>query len=109
MTEEQYWDRDCTLTKYYREADELRKERMNQERWLQGMYIYDAISRLAPLFPAFAKKGARPQPYVEEPYPINKQSIKEAEHKREKAQFDKVLHYMQVHMIQSERFFEERK
>ena len=38
MTEEQYWDRDCLLVKYYREAEELRNEKLNQQAWLQGMY-----------------------------------------------------------------------
>lgn len=64
MTEEQYWDRDSTLVKSYRKAEELRKERVNQEMWLQGMYIYDAISRLSPILRAFAKKGTKAQPYV---------------------------------------------
>lgn len=102
MTEEQYWNGDCTLVKYYREADEIRKERMNQERWLQGMYIYDAMSRLAPLFSSFGKKGVKPQPYVEEPYPINKQDLEEAERKKEKMQSDRALRYMQMQMVQSE-------
>ena len=34
--------------------------------WLQGMYIYDAISRLSPILRAFAKKGPKAQPYVED-------------------------------------------
>lgn len=68
MTEEQYWDRDCTLVKSYRKAEELRKERVNQEMWLQGMYIYDAISRLSPILRAFAKKGTKAQPYGKRSY-----------------------------------------
>ncbi len=60
MTEEQYWDRDSTLVKSYRKAEELRKERVNQEMWLQGMYIYDAISRLSPILRAFAKRERKP-------------------------------------------------
>lgn len=34
--------------------------------WLQGMYIYDAISRLSPILRAFAKKGTKAQPYADE-------------------------------------------
>ena len=64
MTEEQYWDKDCCLVKFYRKSEELRKERVNQEAWLQGMYIYDALLRVAPVLHAFAKKGTKPQPYV---------------------------------------------
>ena len=55
MTEEQYWDGDCTLTRYYRKADDLRTERVNREMWLQGMYIYDAVSILSPILRSFAK------------------------------------------------------
>ena len=109
MTEEQYWDRDCTLVKSYREAEELRKERVNQEMWLQGMYIYDAISRLSPILRAFAKKGTKAQPYVEEAYPISKKTVEEAELKKEKAKSQKGLRYMQAYMAQNNKFFEERK
>ena len=109
MTEEQYWDKDCMLAKYYREADELRKERMNQELWLQGMYFYDAMSRLSPILKAFAKAGTKPMPYVEDPYPITKKSAKENEEKKEKAMADKGLRYMQDYMLQANKQIEERK
>lgn len=109
MTEEQYWDRDSTLVKSYRKAEELRKERVNQEMWLQGMYIYDAISRLSPILRAFAKKGTKAQPYAEEPYPINKKTVEEAKLKKEKAKSEKGLRYMQAHMIQANKQLQERK
>lgn len=109
MTEEQYWDRDSTLVKYYREAEQLRHERVNQDMWLQGMYIYDAISRLTPILHAFAKKGTKAKPYVDAPYPISKRTEKQAEEQKEKAKSEKGLRYMQQLMAQSERYFEERK
>ena len=71
MTYEQFWDDDPTLVIYYRRADELRNERMNQELWLQGMYIYDALCDVAPVMNAMAKKGTKPHPYPEKPYPIS--------------------------------------
>ncbi len=109
MTEEQYWDKDCTLVTYYREAEQLRHERVNQDLWLQGMYIYDAISRLSPILHAFAKKGTKAKPYMDNPYPINKRTEKQAEINKEKAKSEKGLRYMQQLMVQSERYFEERK
>lgn len=71
MTYEQFWDDDPTLVIYYRRADELRNERMNQELWLQGMYIYDALCDVAPVMNAMAKRGTKPHPYPEKPYPIS--------------------------------------
>ena len=93
MTEEQYWDRDSTLVKSYRKAEELRK----------------AISRLSPILRAFAKKGTKAQPYVEEAYPINKKTVEEAELKKEKAKSEKGLRYMQAYMVQANKQLQERK
>ena len=83
MTYEQYWEGDCTLTKYYRKAEEIRNEKRNQELWLQGMYIYEALCDVSPLFQAFAKKGTKPTPYSEKPYPLtNKQTERDEEEKQ---------------------------
>lgn len=109
MTEEQYWDRDCSLVKYYREADKLKRERENQNMWLQGMYIYDAISRLVPVLHAFAKKGTQAKPYVDAPYPLTKKAEKQAKVEKEKATASKGLAYMQQLMAKSLKRFGERK
>lgn len=109
MTATQYWDDDCTLPKYYREAEQIRLETKNRDMWLQGMYIYDAMSRLTPLMHAFAKKGTRAKPYIDEPYPISKKIEEKNKDTREKTNMTKGLGYMQRLMAQSEIYFEERK
>ena len=109
MTEEQYWDRDCCLVKFYREAEEIRRERVNQELWLQGMYFYDALARVSPILHAFAKKGTKAQPYVEAAYPINKKKMEDAQLKKEKAKSQKGVRYMQAYMVANNKRFEERK
>ena len=43
MTYDQYWNDDCQLVKFYRKAHKLKNEQKNQELWLQGMYIYEAL------------------------------------------------------------------
>jgi len=106
MTEEQYWDKDSMLPKYYREAAELRQDRMNQELWLQGMYIYDAMSRLAPIFQAFGGKGAKAEPYVEKPYPINSKDIEAAEELKEKKTAEKGLRFMKAFATSANKQFE---
>lgn len=85
MTADQFWNDDPTLVIYYRKAAELKNERMNQELWLQGMYIYEALCDVSPIMNAMAKKGTKPHPYPESPYPISdrqrKQDIAEKERK----------------------------
>ena len=82
MTYEQFWDGDPHLAKYYRQADEMRIERKNQELWLQGLYVYEALCDVAPILQAMAKKGTKARPYPEQPYSITeKQRRKEIEEK----------------------------
>lgn len=82
MTYEQFWYGDPWLAKYYRQAHELKVERKNQELWLQGLYVYEAICDVAPILHAMAKKGTKARPYPEQPYAITeKQRRREAEEK----------------------------
>ena len=85
MSSEQYWDGDCQLAKYYREADKIKVNRRNQELWLQGAYIYEALLDVSPILHAFAKNGTKPHPYAKEPYPITL-SKKELEQRKEDEQ-----------------------
>lgn len=73
MTYDQYWYGDTSMVKAYREADKLRQERMNTEAWLQGMYIYDLLTRACPL-PVVWVDGKKTQSrsYMTEPYPLFK-------------------------------------
>ena len=106
MTPEQYWDGDCTLTKYYRKADEIRKERRNEELWLQGMYIYEALCDVSPIFHAFAKKGTKPQPYSEQPYVITAAQQKRAEEERARRLVEKGKRFMNAIMKANNKRFE---
>jgi hypothetical protein len=106
MTHEQYWDGDCTLTKYYRKADELRSERRNQELWLQGMYIYEAICDVSPILHAFAKKGTKPHPYTSKPYAISEKQIRQEREERERKVAEKGKRFMEALMQSNNKRFE---
>lgn len=95
MTYDQYWHGESSLPKYYREADKIRLEKRNQELWLQGMYIYEAIARLTPIPVGFAKKGSKPKPYVPEPYSLTEEVKKAKEEKKTKDNYLKMLEKMQ--------------
>lgn len=70
MTPEEFWNGDCKLTESYRKAFELKQEYDNFQLWLQGRYVYDAIGMISPILHPFAKKGTKPVPYPDKPYPI---------------------------------------
>lgn len=75
MTYQEYWDKDCTLAKYFRRADELKRERENTFLWLQGLYIYEAMIDVSPILNAMSKKH-KPYPYREAPMPITEAAEK---------------------------------
>ncbi len=96
MTSEQYWESDCMLVKYYRKAEELRNDKRNQELWLQGMYIYEAICDVAPILHAFAKKGTKPTPYSAKPYPLNDKQTKRDEEEKQRLLTEKGKRFMEA-------------
>ena len=80
MTYDEFWNQDVRLVEVYRKAAELRDKRRNQELWLQGMYIYEALCDASPLFRFSMKKGSvKPEPYVKEPYPITADEVRARE------------------------------
>ena len=108
MTYEQYWYGDCTLVKYYRKAEELRNEKRNQELWLQGMYIYEAICDVSPILHAFAKKGTKPVPYPSRPYAINEKQIKQEREEKERKLVEKGKRFMEAMMQSTNKRFKEK-
>lgn len=80
MTYDEFWNQDVALVGVYRKSQDLRDKRRNQEMWLQGMYIYEALCDASPLFRFSMKKGVvKPEPYVKEPYPITAEEVKARE------------------------------
>lgn len=77
MSYKEFWDEDVSLVKTYRKVAELRDKKRNQDLWMQGLYIYEALCDVAPILHAFAKKGTKPEPYAKEPYPITALEIRE--------------------------------
>ena len=86
------------LTKYFRKADEIKLERMNQQLWLQGMYIYEAICDASPILHSFAKRGTKPHPYTDKPYPLTDKQRKRDVVSKEKAVADKGKKFMEAFM-----------
>lgn len=109
MTPEQYWDGDPMLAKYYRQAEEIRNERRNQELWLQGMYIYDAILCVAPILHVLAKKGTKARPYPTQPYAITAKERKREKNEKEKAVYAKGIRYMEALMAGVNKKFSQSK
>ena len=106
MTAEQYWEGDPSLPKYYRKAYELQRKRKNEELWLQGMYIYEALCDVSPIMNGFAKKGTKAHPYSERPYSITNDDRKEERKLKEQRDREKAKQYMLGKMAKLNKRFE---
>lgn len=90
MTYDEYWYGDVRMTGAFIEADKLRQKQKNTEMWLMGLYVYDAISRLAPILNGFAKdpkaKDYPKMPYGEKEKKKDEPSEQEVANERLKSQ-----------------------
>lgn len=84
MSYAEYWTGDPTLVRYYRKAYLIRQEEKNNSAWLQGLYIYDAISTaLHNALRGFGKSHSPARDYAKQPYVFNKKEKTEEEKRHE--------------------------
>ena len=85
MSYNDFWYGPAFMTTFYRDANKLELRRQDENNWMIGMYVYEAILDCSPVLHAFSKKGTKPLPYAEKPYLMNKFEDKtEAEKDQEK-------------------------
>lgn len=77
MTYEQYWYGDPLMVRAFYKADKLRQERIDEEAWLNGLYITNALE--ATVGNAFRKKGQTPFEYPKEPFLLTEKKEKQKE------------------------------
>lgn len=96
MSYDEFWHGDLYLTKFYRESYLIQVKQKDEELWMQGMYIYEALCKVSPILHAFSKKGTKPLPFSEKPYLSNSPTIKTQEEKEQEeknAQLIARLHF----------------
>ena len=81
MTYEQYWHDDPKLINSYIEAEEIKQRKLNNQLWLQGLYVYQAVGSLIHLANSFTKER-RAKPYLKEPIPLTEKERLEAEERK---------------------------
>lgn len=81
MSSAEYWTGDPSLVRYFRKAYEMKQEEFNNNAWLQGMYIYDAVSTA--LHNALRGKNTKAREYAKQPYKFGNKEKSEAEKAKE--------------------------
>ena len=84
MSYHDFWYGPAFMTTFYADAHKLRLRQQDENNWMLGMYVYEAILDCSPILHAFSKKGTKPLPYAEKPYLMEKfQEKTEAEKQQE--------------------------
>lgn len=67
MSLTEYFEDDCALTKYFRQAYQIRQENEDYNAWLQGIYIYKALDCALYNNPPLMKRGRETRQYFNKP------------------------------------------
>lgn len=94
MTYAEFWDGDVEIAKFIRGAYQKRVDEQNYMLWLQGLYIYDALTAVMPPL-SIKSKIKEIRPYRDKPFPITKATEMHAQEEKQKSQFEKNLMFMQ--------------
>lgn len=86
MSYDQFWDGDPGLVRAYRKADELKRKRQNEQMWLQGIYIAEALS--ATVGNMFSKGNKHK--YPSEPFPITQFEMEERKERERQAKMERM-------------------
>lgn len=87
MSYHDYWNGDNDLPKYYRQKDELYKQRKNSDLWLQGLYFYESLLCASPVLNPLSK-NKKPMPYRDMPIPITKSESRQQEEIKKQKQLE---------------------
>lgn len=76
MSYNDFWYGPAFMTTFYKDAHKLKVRQQDENNWMLGMYVYEAILDCSPILHAFSKKGTKPLPYAEKPYLMDKLQTK---------------------------------
>lgn len=96
MSYNDYWFGPAFMTMFYRDANKLRIRQQDENNWMIGMYVYEAIVDCSPILHPFSKKGTKPLPYAEKPYLYDKlreKTREEKEREKENERLKAIIHF----------------
>ena len=104
VTYDQYWNGDYSALKDYKKAYEIKRELDNENFWLQGMYVYEAVETAI----MRCINGKRNAKYPEEPYYLNTELSKKRKLAKQELDEMKSYDYMMTFMAQFNKRFNQK-
>ena len=94
MTYDQFFNDRVELVIAYRKADKLRNKRINQQMWLQGIYVRYALA--STVGNMFIKSKQDAVSYPEKPLPLTLEEHMDEKLEKEKEKFELMKKKMEI-------------
>ena len=96
MSYDEFWYGSPYRAMFYRNSHKLKVKQKNEEMWMQGMYIYEALCDVSPILHAFSKRGTKPLPYRDKPLTYDESRDKTEEEKEREIEAERLKFTIQM-------------
>ena len=90
MSYDEYWYGSPYRAKFYLQAHKIKIKQKDEELWMQGMYIYEALCDVSPILHAFSKKGTKPLQYRTRPMSDQLDDVKTEKEKEQEVENERL-------------------
>lgn len=107
MSYDEYWNGSAERTRAYREAHKIKTRQLNQQLWLEGIYMSHAIS--ATVGNMLSSKSAKKIEYLREPLPLTAAEQEEQQERERKRMVERMKQSMIVFAEEHNRKLKEER
>ena len=96
MSYNDFWLGSPYMTKFYREAHDIVVKKQDENNWMMGVYVYEALCDVSPILHAFSKRGTKPLPYRDKPIRFEDNHVQTEEEKEREAEAERLKFTIQM-------------
>lgn len=96
MSYNDFWFGSPYMTKFYKEAHDIVVKKQDENNWMMGVYVYEALCDVSPILHAFSKRGTKPLPYRDKPLTYDDNRDKTEEEKEREIEAERLKFTIQM-------------
>ena len=96
MSYNDFWFGSPYMAKFYREAHDIVVKKQDENNWMMGVYVYEALCDVSPILHAFSKRGTKPLPYRDKPLTYDESRDKTEEEKEREIEAERLKFTIQM-------------
>ena len=96
MSYNDFWFGSPYMAKFYREAHDIVVKKQDENNWMMGVYVYEALCDVSPILHAFSKRGTKPLPYRDKPLTYDENRDKTEEEKEREIEAERLKFTIQM-------------